>query len=302
VATHEELARVHGRAHLVRLDHLVGHDAALDADTFVSERSIEAALLAAGAAVHAVDDLWRGRAHNAFALVRPPGHHAEANHAMGFCLLNNAAVAAAHALALGATRVAIVDFDVHHGNGTQHIFAARRDVLYLSCHQFPFYPGSGRASEIGRDEGRGFTVNCPLSAGRPDADYGYVFQSLFLPVLRAYAPDFIIASAGYDAHARDPIGQMRVSERGYAAMTSALAAVAEELCGGRLIYLLEGGYHLGALADSVTASVLALAGEQERFPGGASPEARDAVNATWAALRDTPLAAAAAAQDPAPDR
>jgi len=178
---------------------------------------------------------------------------------------------------------------VHHGNGTQHLFAERSDVLYLSSHQFPFYPGSGAANEIGRGPGRGFTVNCPLPAGMGDADFGHVFSALFLPILRAYAPDFVIVSAGYDAHARDPIGEMRLGERGYAALTAALVGLADELCGGRVVFLLEGGYHLGALADSVTASVAVLAGEREILATGAGREAREAVAATWAALHDTPL-------------
>jgi acetoin utilization deacetylase AcuC-like enzyme len=289
-ATAEELGRVHDAKHLAQLNELVGHHARLDADTFVSDRSVEAAHLAAGAGVQAVEEVASGRARNAFALVRPPGHHAEASHAMGFCLINNAAVAAAHALAKGASRVAVVDFDVHHGNGTQHLFAERNDVLYLSTHQFPFYPGSGAANEIGRGPGRGFTVNCPLPAGMGDADFGHVFADLFLPVLRAFAPDFVIVSAGYDAHARDPIGEMRLSERGYAALSTALVGLADELCGGRIAFLLEGGYHLGALADSVTASVAVLTGEREPLATGGGQEAHEAVAASWAALRETPLA------------
>jgi len=288
-ATADELLRVHGASHLAHLAEVSGREARLDADTFVSERSVEAAHLAAGAGLQAVDAVVDGKARNAFALVRPPGHHAEATHAMGFCLLNNAAVAAAHARARGLERVAVLDFDVHHGNGTQHLFAARADVLYLSSHQFPFYPGSGAATEIGRGPGKGYTINCPLPAGMGDADFGHVFRALFEPALRAYQPELLVVSAGYDAHVRDPIGEMRVSEHGYAAMVSSLVAQADALCGGRLMLLLEGGYHLGALADSVTASVATLLGEREAFPDGASAEARAGVDATWAALADTPL-------------
>ena len=165
----------------------------------MSEGSWEAATLAAGAAVGAVEAVWSGRAANAFALVRPPGHHAARGAAMGFCLLNNAAIAAEAARRLGAERVLVLDWDVHHGNGTQHIFEARDDVMYMSSHQCPFYPGTGAPDEIGRGPGGGFTVNCALPAGQGDADYGAVFHDLFLPAARAFAPDLVLVSAGFDA-------------------------------------------------------------------------------------------------------
>ena len=163
-------------------------------------------------------------------------------------------------------RVLILDWDVHHGNGTQEIFAGRDDVLYMSVHQYPFYPGTGASEEIGVGAGKGATVNCPLPAGQTDADYGAVFHDLFLPVGRAFAPELIIVSAGYDAHLRDPLADMRVTERGFAAMTSLMAELAEEACGGKLVLLLEGGYDLGALALSVRASLEALTGRREEFP------------------------------------
>ncbi|HEX2660724.1 MAG TPA: histone deacetylase, partial [Polyangia bacterium] len=250
-------------------------------DTPVSPGSWRAAARAAGAAVVAVEEVWTGRARNAFALVRPPGHHAEPAAAMGFCLINNAAVAAAAARRLGAQRVAIVDWDVHHGNGTQHLFEDRADVLYLSAHQYPFYPGTGAPDEVGTGDGAGFTVNCALAPGQTDADYGAVFQDLFLPALQRFAPDLIIVSAGFDAHARDPLGEMRLTERGFAAMGSALRDLAPD---GKLVLMLEGGYDLDALADSVRATVEVLAGARETFPSGVASGAPEAIAATRAAL------------------
>jgi acetoin utilization deacetylase AcuC-like enzyme len=275
LATIEELVAVHARAHIERLAALDGRTAVLDADTSVSEGSWTAARLAAGAAAQAVAEVWTGRATNAFALSRPPGHHAEATRAMGFCLLNNAAIAADAALALGAQRVAILDWDVHHGNGTQHLFEDRSDVLYLSAHQFPFYPGTGAAHEIGRGEGAGFTVNCALPPWQDDADYGAVFHDLFLPALDAFAPEMVIVSAGFDAHARDPLGQMRVTERGFQAMCSAVADMQE-----KVVLLLEGGYDLSALAASARGCVEVLAGTREQFPTGVGPRVAEAIAAT----------------------
>jgi len=284
-ATDAEIEAVHSPAYRAQLARLAGEYAELDPDTAVSPGSWEAATLAAGAAVGAVEAVMQGRAANAFALVRPPGHHARPAKAMGFCLLNNAAVAAEAARRAGAARVLIVDWDVHHGNGTQEIFAAREDVLYMSVHQFPFYPGTGAAEEIGVGAGKGATVNCPLPAGQDDADYGAVFHDLFLPVGRAFAPELIIVSAGYDAHARDPLAEMNVTERGFAAMTSALAELAERTCGGKLALLLEGGYDLAALAASVRGSLEVLTGRREDFPLGAGTDQALAVAAARDALR-----------------
>lgn len=270
-ATDAEILRVHGAEYLAALLELVGRVAQLDPDTATSEDSVDAARLAAGAAVGAVEAVWRGEAKNAFALVRPPGHHAEADRAMGFCLLNNVAVAAEAALALGAERVAIVDWDVHHGNGTQHVFESRRDVLYMSVHQFPFYPGSGAASEVGVGPGAGFTVNAPLPPGQGDADYGAIFHDLLVPIAGQFRPDIVIVSAGFDPHRADPLAEMDVTERGFAAMCSALRELAEGCCGGKLVLVLEGGYDLGALLASVRACLEALTGGTVDFPRGASP-------------------------------
>jgi acetoin utilization deacetylase AcuC-like enzyme len=283
-ATAAEIDAVHAPTHRELLQGLAGTRARLDADTATSEGSWEAAALAAGAAVGAVEAVWSGRADNAFALVRPPGHHAEAARAMGFCLLNNAAIAAEAARRLGARRVLVLDWDVHHGNGTQHIFAARDDVMYMSAHQFPFYPGTGAPTEVGAGAGRGFTVNCALPGGQNDADYGAVFHDLFLPAARAFAPDLVLVSAGFDPHERDPLADMLVTERGFAAMATAMDALAREACGGKLVLLLEGGYDLAALPASVRACLEVMGGRREEFPTGVGTHAPRAVAATRAAL------------------
>jgi acetoin utilization deacetylase AcuC-like enzyme len=283
-ATADEIDAVHSRAHRELLASLAGRRTQLDPDTAMSAGSWLAAELAAGAAVGAVEAVWSGRAESAFALVRPPGHHAEATQAMGFCLLNNAAIAAEAARRLGAARVLVLDWDVHHGNGTQHIFEARDDVMYMSSHQYPFYPGTGAPTEIGRGAGRGFTVNCALPPGQGDADYGVAFHDLFLPAARAFAPDLVLVSAGFDPHERDPLADMRVTERGFAAMATAMADLARAACGGKLVLLLEGGYDLAALAASTRACLEVLGGRREDFPRGAGGDAPRAVAATRAAL------------------
>ncbi|MCI0572894.1 MAG: histone deacetylase [Myxococcaceae bacterium] len=291
-ATFEELARVHTLAHLRMLEDLRGRSVALDEDTLTSPDSVDAAMLAAGAAVGAVEAVLRGEAPHAFALVRPPGHHAEPDRAMGFCLLNNVAVAAEAARALGARRVLVVDWDVHHGNGTQAAFWERRDVLYQSVHQFPYYPGTGEVLEIGAGEGRGYTVNVPLPAACGDSDYGAVFEELLLPIGRAYRPDLVLVSAGFDPHQDDPIGGMRVTERGFAAMCTSVRELAAETCGGKLVLVLEGGYTLGGLARSVHACLEVLEGRTEHFPGGqvgrstreALKQSREALLPFWPTL------------------
>jgi acetoin utilization deacetylase AcuC-like enzyme len=257
LATRDELARVHDAAYLDLLESTRGRAARLDPDTYTSPESLEIAALAAGAAVQAARRALEG-AGPALALVRPPGHHAERDRAMGFCLYNNVAVAAADALAAGASKVAIVDIDVHHGNGTQWSFYADPRVLYVSTHQHPFYPGTGAAEEVGEGPGRGFTVNVPLEAGATDADYGLVHDSVVGPVIESFAPDLLLVSAGFDAHERDPLAGMRMSTEGYTTVVSRLRAAADRACGGRIALVTEGGYDLRALAECLTASIAVL--------------------------------------------
>jgi acetoin utilization deacetylase AcuC-like enzyme len=205
------------------------------------------------------------------ALLRPPGHHATRDRGMGFCLLNNVAVGAAHALERGLKRVAIVDWDVHHGNGTQDIFWTDPRVLYISLHQAPFYPGTGARDEVGEGPGRGFTLNVPLSEGATSAVFHRAFERAIVPALRAFAPELVLISAGFDAHARDPLASMLVDESAYGSMAASLAGVAAESAGGRIGLVLEGGYDLSAIELSLTASLRGLFGQaSEQVPGEAS--------------------------------
>ena len=259
-ASREQLLRVHDADYLRRISETAGRAMALDHDTYTSPESHEIALLAAGAVIDGVERVMGDSHRAAFALVRPPGHHAERGRAMGFCLFNNVAIAAAHARALGADKVAIVDYDVHHGNGTQHIFEADPHVLYISTHQYPYYPGTGAADEIGRERGSGFTVNLPLEVGAVDEDYQVAYSQVVIPVLREFEPDLLIVSAGFDAHEHDPLGGMRLTTGAFAAMTSELRAVAEECCRGRIVAAVEGGYDLHALRASLDAVIDVLHG------------------------------------------
>jgi acetoin utilization deacetylase AcuC-like enzyme len=259
-ATDDELARAHEPSYVESLAALSGRYAALDADTFVAPSSVAAARRAAGGCVALVEAMLEGVARRGVALVRPPGHHATRAQGMGFCLVNNAAIAAYAALARGVSRVAILDWDVHHGNGTQDVFWEDPRVLYASLHQFPFYPGTGDATEVGAGEGRGATLNVPLSAGADDAVYAAAFDRVVLPVLDEFRPELVLVSAGFDAHERDPLAGMRLRKTAYARMTRSLAALADRHAGGRIALLLEGGYDLTALEASLGASVRALAG------------------------------------------
>jgi acetoin utilization deacetylase AcuC-like enzyme len=260
-AKREWIERVHDRAYIDQIDSLRGRSAQLDEDTAVSPGSVEAAYLAVSSAIGAVADMMNGTSHTAFALVRPPGHHAEHDRAMGFCLFNNIAIAAAHAIAeLGVERVLIVDWDVHHGNGTQHLFEDRSDVLVFNTHQWPMYPGTGALHEVGRGEGEGFTVNCPLPAGMDDAAYLSVFNRLLAPIADAYRPQLVLVSAGFDAHRDDPLGEMKLSDDGFAAMCGIARDIAHRHADGRLALVLEGGYDLAALSRSVLRCVEVLAG------------------------------------------
>ncbi len=215
----------------------------LDADTRTSSDSYEAALMAAGAAIDSIKRLERGEIDNGFCLVRPPGHHAEPNRAMGFCLFNTVAVAAQWAIRhLGLQRIMIVDWDLHHGNGTQKSFYRSKKVLYCSCHQFPFYPGTGALAESGEGRGWGYTVNIPLSTGHGDLEFARIFNDIFIPFARTYHPQLILVSCGFDCMAGDPVGSQRVTATGIAYMTKVLLELAEELCQGNILFTLEGGY------------------------------------------------------------
>ncbi|MGL4728357.1 MAG: histone deacetylase family protein [Bosea sp. (in: a-proteobacteria)] len=231
---------------------------ALDADTFASPGSREAMLRAVGGAMRATDAVMMGEAYNAFVTMRPPGHHAEKHRAMGFCFFNNAAIAARHAQRRhGAERVAIIDWDVHHGNGTQHIFWDDPSVLFCSTHEMPLYPGSGAISETGE---KGTIVNAPLKAGDDGAVFKEAFRDRVMPRVEAFAPDLIVISAGFDAHLRDPLANLRLVADDFAWATAQLMAIAQKRCGGRIVSVLEGGYDLQGLSESVTAHVSALMG------------------------------------------
>jgi acetoin utilization deacetylase AcuC-like enzyme len=254
-ATHEQLARVHTPEHIDRIAGTKGKPAMLDADTFTSPDSYDIALLAAGAIVQAAK-LARETKQIAFALVRPPGHHAESDKPMGFCLFNNVATAAADAVSSGLERVAIVDIDVHHGNGSQWMFYGDPRVLYMSTHQFPFYPGTGAADEVGHKDGAGFTFNVPLEAGATDADYDLVYREAIAPVLQEFKPQLTLISAGFDAHEADPLASMRMTAAGYGRLVGQLRDAA--LACGALALVTEGGYDLPALRECLEESIRTL--------------------------------------------
>jgi acetoin utilization deacetylase AcuC-like enzyme len=274
-ASVEQIARVHAVGYVATIERLArGGGGQLDADTLASPGSYRAATRAAGGAIAAAGAVARGAARRAFALVRPPGHHARPGHAMGFCLFNNVAIAARELQAAhGLGRVAIVDVDVHHGNGTQESFYDDPTVLFVSTHQYPFYPGSGALNEVGVGAGRGATVNLPLPAGCGDAEYGLAVERVIGPALRRFAPELILMSVGFDAHWADPLAQMRLSIAGYVQIVERLAALADELSGGRLALVLEGGYSLEALAYGTLAVARALRGDVWDDPLGDPPGA-----------------------------
>jgi acetoin utilization deacetylase AcuC-like enzyme len=264
-ATGVELARVHDEAFVDAMDKRRGESFYLDPDTYVSEESVAIAKRAAGGVLALVDAVLDGPVKQGVALVRPPGHHARRNKAMGFCLFNNVAIAAAHARARGLSRVAIVDFDVHHGNGTQEMFYADPSVLYVSTHQAPLYPGTGDAIETGEGEGQGYTVNVPLSAGGGDDVYRGAFERVVLPVLSEFAPELVLVSAGFDAAVRDPLSEMRLESDAFGWMTRALRNVANASGQGRTLLVLEGGYDLVALEGGLLSAIRGLTGVAEEI-------------------------------------
>jgi acetoin utilization deacetylase AcuC-like enzyme len=256
LATDEDLERVHTREHIDAIVSTRGRAAMIDEDTFTSPDSEEIARLAAGAVLTGVDQVMDGPPQSrALVMVRPPGHHAEADRAMGFCLYSNIAVGAAYARSRGCARVAIVDYDVHHGNGTQWIFYEDPTVLFVSSHQYPFYPGTGAAAEKGRGAGLGFTLNIPLAAGAMDAEIEQKYAQQVMPALRQFQPELLLISAGFDAHELDPLGQLRMTTEGFRRLTKALLDAADELCSGRVVMVTEGGYDLTAVAQCLTAIV-----------------------------------------------
>lgn len=249
-ATDEDLLRVHTPEHVDFVVARRGQATMIDEDTFTSPESEAVARLAAGAVLTGVDRvLAGGKGARALAMVRPPGHHAEADRAMGFCLYSNIAVGAAYARSKGLDRVAIVDYDVHHGNGTQWIFYEDPTVLFVSSHQFPFYPGTGAATERGRGKGEGYTLNLPLEIGTKDEQIEKQYREQVIPKLREFKPQLILISAGFDAHELDPLGQLRLTTAGFGRLTKMLLDAANELCEGRVVIVTEGGYDLDAIED-----------------------------------------------------
>ncbi len=248
-ATEEDLALVHSREHVERMK-LAGAGA-VDPDTFLSAGSYEAALHAAGAVMEAVEQCRKGGMRRAFCAVRPPGHHAEADQPMGFCLFNNVAVGARHARRIGYERVFIIDFDAHHGNGTQHIFEEDDSVFYFSTHQHPYYPDTGKDGERGRGKGEGYTYNVPILAGSGNRDYLMVYQDILPGVVRRFAPDLILVSAGYDIHVSDPHANIRVTSEGVLGIVRSILTCSD----APVIFVLEGGYDLPSLSESVRITI-----------------------------------------------
>ena len=261
-ATLDEIALVHSQSHISTVQTYSKKGGGwLDGDTFASPASYDVALHAAGGVLNGLEAVMAGKVNHAFATVRPPGHHATAEDAMGFCLFNNIAVAAAYAKKkYKLERIMIVDFDVHHGNGTQEIFYADPNVLYFSSHQYPWYPGSGSIYEDGAGEGRGFTVNVPLPAYCGDKEHLRVYKEILIPVAKRFRPQLMLVSAGYDPHWADQLSLMQLTREGFAGIVSIIKELADELCQGKLLLSLEGGYHLEALSHSIKATFEVLLG------------------------------------------
>jgi acetoin utilization deacetylase AcuC-like enzyme/nucleotide-binding universal stress UspA family protein len=254
-ATEEDLTRVHSAAYVDQIEATARHDhTQLTPDTYACAASFAVASLAAGGVIAAIDTVVAGPVRNAFVLARPPGHHAEAGRANGYCLFNNVAVGARYAREkLGMDKVLIVDWDLHHGNGIQHIFEQDPSVLYFSTHQYPLFPGTGHLLEVGRGRGEGYTINVPLRKGLGDGDIAYLYQRLLVPIAHDFKPDLILVAAGFDIHKKDPLGGMKLTAQGFAALTRIVMQIGDACCQGRLVLVLEGGYHRQSLADSVRA-------------------------------------------------
>ncbi len=272
-ADEEELLAVHSEAYLGEIANSRGRELTIfDPDTSASAKSYDTALLAAGGVLALLDAILADRIANGFAFVRPPGHHAERSRAMGFCLFNNVAIAAEHLRRwYGILRVMILDWDVHHGNGTQAHFYDDPDALYVSLHQYPFYPGTGAAEEVGKGEAQGTTVNVPLPAGAGDAEYLDAFRRVVAPIARQFAPEFLLVSAGWDGHENDAMSGHRVSTAAYTALARGALALARELCDGRCVAVLEGGYAADSLAECAAAALAEFSADGEA--GTPLPEA-----------------------------
>ncbi len=265
-ATGDMLLAVHSPRLIAQLARIADEERLtfIDQDTYALPVSWDIARLSAGGVVRAVQAVARGEVSNALAVTRPPGHHATINRSMGFCILSNVAIAARYALDhLGIERLMIVDYDVHHGNGTQDVFYKDDRALFISTHQYPFYPATGALGEVGEGQGRGFTINIPLSSGHGDASYRRIFNEIVWKAAQRYQPQLIIVSAGFDAHWRDPLGQMRLTLAGYDHLTRELIRMAQTYCAGRIVFAMEGGYDLTALGHGVRNIAHALLGESE---------------------------------------
>lgn len=265
-AYEDEIEMIHTSSYIHSIKDTAGKERViLDPDTSTSARSYEVALLAAGGVLKAIDLVMEGKIQNGFALVRPPGHHAEPSRAMGFCLFNNIAIGAEYLLKKHRLkRVMVVDWDLHHGNGTQHSFYSRKDVLYFSTHQYPHYPGTGHWNETGTGDGEGFTVNMPLSEGKTDEDYLYIFKNILSPIAAVYKPEFILLSAGFDIYYADPLGGMEISGAGFGTLMLELLEMADRNAKGRILAALEGGYNLQGLQEGVKHVIYHLAGKAEK--------------------------------------
>jgi acetoin utilization deacetylase AcuC-like enzyme len=294
-AEREEILLVHSDRHFEEIEATAKQPRVfLDSDTVTSPASAEVARLAVGSVLATVDAVMDRQVANGFAFVRPPGHHAKPDKAMGFCLYNNVAVAAVYASRRhGLKRVLIVDFDLHHGNGTQKAFYTSPEVLYVSTHQWPHYPGTGTLEETGKDAGEGFTLNLPLPAGTGDYEYRELFRQVIVPVGSEYRPELVLVSAGFDAYVEDPLGSMALTHLGYAAMAGQILELAEKHCAGRAVFVLEGGYHLPGLQKSALAVLEVMTGVseggEEIEPGRSVAPLVDAVRQVhgrfWSCLR-----------------
>ncbi len=261
MATHEEIALIHDIRYIEYIAETDGKERMLDPDTSTSPKSYEASRMAAGGMLELADKLVSNVIDKGFALVRPPGHHAESGRAMGFCIFNNLAICARYLEKnYNFSRILIVDFDLHHGNGTQHSFYNDSKILYFSTHEYPFFPGTGWYDEIGNGEGKGYTVNVPLSHGMSNMDYLYIFREVLIPITNFYKPELILVSAGFDIHRNDPLGDMMVDEDGFAKITRIILDISKKYCHGKALFALEGGYDLKGLTDSVRAVIMEMKG------------------------------------------